>query len=71
MSKKSDKGDGVSFSPELGEVIRRLKRKEPELDELDAILRNQELDRVEMFMDWLDTEASDEELSFYRRSIDG
>jgi hypothetical protein len=34
MSKKSDKGNGVSFSPELGEVIRRLKRKEPELDEM-------------------------------------
>ncbi len=34
MTKKSDKGVGVSFSPELGEVIRRLKRKEPELDEL-------------------------------------
>lgn len=34
MKKKSDKGSGVSFSPELGEVIRRLKRKEPELEEI-------------------------------------
>jgi len=34
MSKQSDKGNGVSFSPELGEVIRRLGRKEPELDHM-------------------------------------
>jgi hypothetical protein len=34
MSKKSDKGSGVSFSPELREVIGRLKRKEPELQEI-------------------------------------
>jgi hypothetical protein len=33
MSKKSDKGTGVSFSPELKEVMKRLKRKEPELEE--------------------------------------
>ena len=34
MSKKSDKGSGVSFSPELREVIGRLKNKEPELDQI-------------------------------------
>jgi len=34
MNKKSDRRNGMSFSPELGEAIRRLKRKEPELDEL-------------------------------------
>jgi hypothetical protein len=34
MSKKSDKGFGVSFSPELQEVIRRIKRKESELEEI-------------------------------------
>lgn len=34
MKQKSDKGCGVSFSPELGEVLRRLKRKEPELNEI-------------------------------------
>lgn len=33
MRKKSDKGDGVSFSPEFREIVRRLKGKEPELDE--------------------------------------
>jgi hypothetical protein len=33
MSTKSDKGSGVSLSPELREVISRLKRKEPELQE--------------------------------------
>jgi len=35
MSKKSYKGGGTSlFPPEFGEITRRLKRKEPELDEL-------------------------------------
>jgi uncharacterized protein YdcH (DUF465 family) len=34
MSKKSDRRSGVSFSPELKEVMSRLKRKEPELQEL-------------------------------------
>lgn len=34
MSKKSDKGTGVSFSPELREVTRRLKRKEATLEEI-------------------------------------
>jgi len=34
MTKKSDKGCGVSFSPELREVIGRLKNKEPELDQI-------------------------------------
>lgn len=35
MKKKSYKGDGVSlFPPELGEITRRLKNKEPELDEM-------------------------------------
>jgi hypothetical protein len=34
MSKKSDKGTGVSLSPEFGEIVRRLKDKEPELDEI-------------------------------------
>ena len=34
MTKKSDKGHGVSFSPEFREIVRRLKDKEPELDEI-------------------------------------
>lgn len=34
MKKKSDKGSGVSFSPELTEVLRRVKGNEPELDEV-------------------------------------
>ncbi len=34
MSNKSDRGCGVSFSPELREVTGRLKDKEPELEEI-------------------------------------
>jgi len=41
MKKKSDKGNGVSFSPELGEALSRLKRKEPELDEIVGRETNQ------------------------------
>jgi hypothetical protein len=34
MSRKSDKGDGLSFSPEFREIVGRLKRPEPELEEM-------------------------------------
>jgi len=45
MSKKSDKRNGVSFSPELREIIGRLKNKEPELDQI--VNREGDKDNVE------------------------
>ena len=45
---------------------------DPRMDRLEEILRNQELDRVEMLMDLLDSETTEEELSFInRRATDG
>ncbi len=45
---------------------------DPRMDRLDQILRDQELDRVEMLMDLLDQETAGEELSFInRRATDG
>ncbi len=45
---------------------------DPRMDRLEEILRNQELDRVEKLMDLLDSETTEEELSFInRRATDG
>jgi hypothetical protein len=52
MSKKSDKGSGVSLSPEFGEIVRRLKDKEPELDEIvnrgepKAAMQNKKVEKM-------------------------
>jgi hypothetical protein len=41
--KKSNTPNGLSLSPEFKEVVKRIKNKEPELDEL--VKRDGELDR--------------------------